>query len=59
MKNALLLFIFTFSSFLAVAQTPAVSLINIPGDETFPSLIPTGTGGYYLTSSIRKFNPDS
>ena len=59
MKYLWLLISFGLFAGLASAQTPSISYIDVPGNENPPALIPSGTGGYYMTSHLSKSSPDS
>ncbi len=59
MKTFFINLLFACITYVSVAQMPSISYIDIPGTETDPTLVPAGTGGYYLTNNITKSNPDS
>lgn len=59
MKTTLLHLIFGFIAFNSLAQVPSVRFFDIPGTEEPPTLVPSGTGGFYLTNNLSKSNPDS
>ncbi len=59
MKTFFINLLFACITYVSAAQVPSVSFIDIPGAEQNPTLVPSGTGGYYLANAITKSNPDS